>query len=181
MNINQTVREFEKLKDRYEEKEKEKKDIERKYASIKEVYEQTKILSEQTKTKLKNLHQEKGTFEKVIKALRSMTKTKIYNVPDRENQTKQLQISLEKEKKLVERIHEENRNKYDQSEANHNTKNYENRLKEVTKLQDDVKRINKEKEGEQKRLSVEIDNNKKKKIIEKIHRKRQGRTGKTIQ
>ena len=40
-------------------------------------------------------------------------------------------------------------------------KNYENRLKEVTKLQDDVKRINKEKEGEQKRLSVEIDNNKK--------------------
>ena len=93
-----------------------------------------------------------------------MTKTKIYNVPDRENQTKQLQTSLEKEKKLVERIHEENRNKYDQSEANHNTKNYENRLKEVTKLQDDVKRINKEKEGEQKRLSVEIDNNKKKKI-----------------
>ena len=37
MNINQTVREFEKLKNRYEEIEKEKKDIERKYASIKEV------------------------------------------------------------------------------------------------------------------------------------------------
>ena len=102
MNINQSVREFEKLKNRYEEIEKEKKDIERKYGSIKEVYQQTKILSEQTKTKLKNLHQEKETFEKVIKALRSMTKTKIYNVPDRENQTKQLQISLEKKKKLVE-------------------------------------------------------------------------------
>ena len=95
-----------------------------------------------------------------------MTKTKIYNVPDRENQTKQLQTSLEKKKKLVERMHEENCSK----ETEINTinqklitiqKNYENRLKEVTKLQDDVKRINKEKEGEQKRLSVEIDNNKK--------------------
>ena len=30
--------------------------------------------------------------------------------------------------------------------------NYENKLKDVTKLQDDVKRINKEKEGEQKRI-----------------------------
>ena len=30
--------------------------------------------------------------------------------------------------------------------------NYENKLKDVTKLQDDVKRIKKEKEGEQKRL-----------------------------
>ena len=34
----------------------EKKDIERKYVSIKEVYEQTKILSEKIKAKLKNLH-----------------------------------------------------------------------------------------------------------------------------
>ena len=30
--------------------------------------------------------------------------------------------------------------------------NYENKLKDVTKLQDDVKRINKEKEGEHKRI-----------------------------
>ena len=30
--------------------------------------------------------------------------------------------------------------------------NYENKLKDVTKLQDDVKRINKEKEEEQKRI-----------------------------
>ena len=37
--------------------EKEKKDIQRKYASIKEVYEQPKILSKQTKTKLKNFNQ----------------------------------------------------------------------------------------------------------------------------
>ena len=44
--------ELEELKDNYKEMEKEKKDVERKYASIK-VYEQTKILSEQTKTKLK--------------------------------------------------------------------------------------------------------------------------------
>ena len=39
---------------------------ERKYTSIKEVYQQTKILLEQTKTKLKNLHQEKETPEEVI-------------------------------------------------------------------------------------------------------------------
>ena len=39
--------------------------------------------------------------------------------------------------------------------------NYENKLKGGTKLQDDIKRINKEKEGEQERLSAEIDHNKK--------------------
>ena len=39
--------------------------------------------------------------------------------------------------------------------------NYENKLKDVTKLLDDIKRINKEKEGEQKRLSPEIHYNKK--------------------
>ena len=84
------------------------KDVERKYASSKEVYEQTKILSEQTNIKLKNLHQEKETSEEVITALRSMTKTKIDSVPDKELQMKQLQTSLEKEKKLVERMQEEN-------------------------------------------------------------------------
>ena len=40
--------------------------------------------------------------------------------------------------------------------------NYENKLKDVTKLQDDVKRRNKEKEGEQKRLTAKIDYNEKK-------------------
>ena len=46
--------------------------------------------------------------------------------------------------------------------------NYENKLKGVTKLQGDIKRINKEKEGEQERLSAEIDYNKRKiKSIEK--------------
>ena len=79
-----TVIEFEELTGRYKEMEKEKKDIERKYVSIKEVYGQTKILLEQTKAKLKNLHQEKETSEEVIKALRSMTKTKIDSVPDKE-------------------------------------------------------------------------------------------------
>ena len=63
--------------------EKEKKDIERKYVNIKEAYELTEILSEQSKTKLKNLHQEKETSKEVIKALRSMTKTKIDRVPDK--------------------------------------------------------------------------------------------------
>ena len=53
--------------------EKEKIDMEWKYSIVKEV---TKILSEQTKAKLENLHQEKETSEEVIKALRSMTKTK---------------------------------------------------------------------------------------------------------
>ena len=37
---------------------------------MKEVYEQTKVLSEQTKTKLKNLNQEKETSEEVIKSSR---------------------------------------------------------------------------------------------------------------
>ena len=114
--------------------EKEKKDIERKYANIKEVYEQTKLLSEERKSKLKNLNQEKKTSEEVIKALRSMTKTKIDSVPDKKMQIKQLQTSLEKEKKLVERMQEENCLK--QTEINTinqklNTiqQNYENKLK----------------------------------------------------
>ena len=50
------VTELQELKDRYKETEKEKKDIDGKCASIKEVYEQTNILSEQTKIKLENLH-----------------------------------------------------------------------------------------------------------------------------
>ena len=50
------VTELQELKDRYKETEKEKKDIDGKYASIKEVYDQTNILSEQTKIKLENLH-----------------------------------------------------------------------------------------------------------------------------
>ena len=44
-----TVIELEELKNRYKGMEKEKKDIERKYASIKEVYEHIKVLSEQKK------------------------------------------------------------------------------------------------------------------------------------
>ena len=64
--------------------EKEKRDVDRKYASRKEVYEQTKILPEQTKTKLKNINLEKETSEEVIKALRSMTKTKTDSLPDKE-------------------------------------------------------------------------------------------------
>ena len=101
-----------------------------------------------------------------------MTKTKIDSVPDKELQIKQLQTSLEKEKKLVKRVQEVNFLK--QTEINTiNQKlikiqqNYENKRKDVTKLQDDVKR-NKEKEGEQKGLSAEIDYTKKKiKSIEK--------------
>ena len=84
--------------------EKEKRAVDRKYANIKEVYEQTKILPEQTKTKLKNINLEKETSEEVIKALRSMTKTKTDSLPDKEWQIKQLQTDLEKEKKLVERM-----------------------------------------------------------------------------
>ena len=48
------------------------------------------------------------TPEEVIKALRSMTKTKVDSVSDKELQIKQLQTSLEKEKKLVERMQEKN-------------------------------------------------------------------------
>ena len=155
-----------KLKDKYKELEKGNKDVERKYAIMKEVYDQTEILSEQTKTKLKNHHQEKETSEVVIKALRSMTKTKIDSVHDKQLQIKHLQTSAEKRKKLVERVHQENYLK--QTEINIiNQKlitirqNYGNNLKEDTKLQDDVKRIDKEREEERKRLSSEIDNNKK--------------------
>ena len=76
--------------------EKEKKDVKFHY---KKVYEHTKILSEQTKIKLKNLHQEMETMEAVIKPLKNMTKTKIDNVINKELQMKQLQTSLEKEKR----------------------------------------------------------------------------------
>ena len=57
--------------------------------------EETRILSQQTKSKLKNLHQEKQTSEEAIKALESMAKTMIDSVPDKELQIKQLQTSLE--------------------------------------------------------------------------------------
>ena len=55
-----------------------------------------------------------------------MTKTKINGVPDKQSQIKQLQASLEKEKKIVKRMQEKNslkqtKNKYNQSEANHKT------------------------------------------------------------
>ena len=40
-----------------------------------------------------------------------MTKTKIDNVPDKEIQIKQLQTTLEKDKKLVQRMQEENYSK----------------------------------------------------------------------
>ena len=53
-----------------------------------------KVLSEQTKTKLKNFNQEKKTTEEVIKALRSMTKIEIDSIPGKEIQIKQLQSSL---------------------------------------------------------------------------------------
>ena len=135
--------------------EKEKKDIERKYVIIKEAYEQTKVLSEQTKEKLKNLHQEKETSEEVIKALRSMTKTKIDSVPDKELQIKRLQTNLEKEKKTSRKnarrkLFKTSRNKYNTINTINQKlittqQNYENKLKYVTELHDDVKRINKEK------------------------------------
>ena len=55
-----------------------------------------------------------------------MTKTKINGVPDKQLQIKQLQASLEKDKKIVKRMQEKNclkqtKNKYNQSEANHKT------------------------------------------------------------
>ena len=122
-----TVIELEEMKNRYKEMEKQKKDIERKYASIKEVYEQTKILSEQTKTKLKILHQEKETSEEVIKALESMTKAKMDSFPDKEWTDKTIINKFRKKEKTSgkdarKRLFKINRNKYDQSEPNHNTK-----------------------------------------------------------
>ena len=80
---------------------------------------------------------------KEVKVLRSMTKTRIDSVFDKELQIKQLQRSLEKEKKLVERMQEGNCLK--QTEINTiNQKlitmqqNHEIKLKKVTKLQDDL-------------------------------------------
>ena len=76
-------------------------------------------------------------------------------------QIKQLQASLEKrERRLVERMQEENYlkqieiNTINQKLLTTIQQNYENNLKEFTKLQDDVKRINKEREEEQKRSTV---------------------------
>ena len=76
-------------------------------------------------------------------------------------QIKQLQASLEKrERRLVERMQEENYlkqieiNTINQKLLTTIQQNYENNLKEFTKLQDDVKRINKEREEERKRSTV---------------------------
>ena len=74
---------------------KKKTGVEWKYVS-KNLYDQTKILIGQIHIKLKNLYLEKEILEKVIKALRSMIKTKIDSVPDKELQIKQLEISLDK-------------------------------------------------------------------------------------
>ena len=93
-----TIMELEGLKDKYKEMEKEKKDVDRKFASIKEVYNETKIQSEQTKIKLKNLYCYKETYQEFIKALRSMKKTKIDSVLDKELRIKQLQARLKKRK-----------------------------------------------------------------------------------
>ena len=55
-----------------------------------------------------------------------MTKTKIDSVPDKELEIKQLQTILEKEKNQwkgrKKKLIKANRNKYDQSQANHNIK-----------------------------------------------------------
>ena len=85
-----TVTELEERKDRYKETEKGKKDIEIKYASMKEANDLTKILSKESKTKLKSLRQEKETSKEVIKALRNMTKTKIDSAPDKDLQIMQI-------------------------------------------------------------------------------------------
>ena len=90
--------ELEELKDKYKEMEKEKKNVDRKFASIKELYNETKIQSEQTKTKLKNLYYYKETYQEFIKALRSMKNTKLDSVLDKELRIKQLQALLKKRK-----------------------------------------------------------------------------------
>lgn len=81
-NYKTTITELDDLKGKYKEVEKEKKGVEKNYASLKEVCWQTKILSEQAKTNLKNIHQEKELSEEFIKALRSIIKTKIDSVSD---------------------------------------------------------------------------------------------------
>ena len=88
------ITELEQLKDNTKKQKQKNKDIERKYISIEEVNGQTKMLSDQTKTKAKNLYQEKETLKEVIKELGKMTKTKIDSVPEKELQIKQLQINL---------------------------------------------------------------------------------------
>ena len=77
------ITELEQLKDNTKKQKQKNKDIERKYISIEEVNGQTKMLSDQTKTKAKNLYQEKETLKEVIKELGKMTKTKIDSVPEK--------------------------------------------------------------------------------------------------
>ena len=72
-----------------------------------------------------------------------MTKTRIDSVFDKELQIKQLQRSLEKEKKLVERMQEGNCLKQTEINAINQKlitmqQNHEIKLKKVTKLQDDL-------------------------------------------
>ena len=88
------ITELEQLKDNTKKQKRKNKDIDRTYISTEEVNGQIKMLSEQTKTKVKNLYQEKKTLKEVIKELGKMTKTKIDSVPEKELQIKQLQINL---------------------------------------------------------------------------------------
>ena len=93
-----------------------------------------------------------------------MTKTKINSVPYKELQIKQLQTSLKKRWKECKKktILKKTRINTIKQKLITIQQNYKHNIKEVTKLQDAVKRVNNEKEGERKMFTAEIDNNIKK-------------------
>ena len=80
-------------------------------------------------------------------------------------QIKQLQTSLEKEEtsgnNTRQTLFKTNKSKLINQKLFTIQQNYENNLKKVTKLQKDIKRIKKERKGEQKWLTARIDSNKK--------------------
>ena len=80
-------------------------------------------------------------------------------------------ISLEKGKKLVERMEEENCLKQSEintinQKVNRIQQNYENKLKDVNKLRDDTKRINKEKKRRTEKIKGQVENSETSEISE---------------
>lgn len=96
---------------------KKKQKTERQYKHLREIHQQLKVMSEQTKVAMRNINSVKQTSKEVIKSLRRVKILKIDMVPDEELQIKQLKIRLGMKNILVEEIQRKN-NKNERTATN---------------------------------------------------------------
>ena len=87
---------------------KKKQKAEKQYKRLREIHQQLKVMSEQTKVAMRNINSVKQTSKEVIKSLRRVKILKIDMVPDKELQIKQLKIPLGMKNILVEEIQRKN-------------------------------------------------------------------------